>query len=58
MEIVGEFYLVALSRNPTDEEQRLWTERLEAMTSADKQRDFLEDFVWGLLTCNEFVRNH
>ena len=54
MEIINEFYLAALSRAPIDEEQQFWKERLDANTS-DEQRAFLEDFVWGLLTCNEFT---
>ena len=58
MEIVGEFYLAALNRNPTDQEQQHWEEKLNSVTSADDQRAFLEDFVWNLMTCNKFVTNH
>ena len=54
-QIVAEFYLVAFSRRPSKIEYRYWHQQLEA---AENQRDFLEDFVWGLLTSREFVTNH
>ena len=57
-EIVGQFYLVALSRHPTDRETQHWKKQLDAITTADGKREFLEDFVWGLLICREFVTNH
>ena len=57
-EIVGQFYLVALSRHPNDRETQHWKKQLDAITTADGKREFLEDFVWGLLICREFVTNH
>ena len=57
-EIVNAFYLTALNRHPSDHEQEHWNGTLAALKSTDDQRAFLEDFVWGLLTCNEFVTNH
>jgi hypothetical protein len=58
MEIVDGFYLTALNRNPTDDERQFWKGQFDLSVSADSQRDVLEDVVWGLLTCNEFVSNH
>ena len=58
MEIVNEFYLVALSRHPTDTEQQFWAQHIDVSASANSQRAILEDIVWSLLTCNEFVTNH
>ena len=58
MEIVNEFYLAALSRHPTDTEQQFWKQHIDVKTSANSQRAILEDIVWSLLTCNEFVTNH
>nr|ADI19491.1 hypothetical protein [uncultured Planctomycetales bacterium HF0500_40D21]ADI22998.1 hypothetical protein [uncultured Planctomycetales bacterium HF0500_40D21] len=58
MEIVNRYYLVALSRHPNDRETQHWKKQLDAITTADGKREFLEDFVWGLLTCREFVTNH
>ena len=58
MEIVNEFYLAALSRHPTDTEQQFWKQHIDVKTSANSQRAILEDMVWSLLTCNEFVTNH
>ena len=58
MEIVNAFYLAALSRNPTDTEQQFWKEHIDDNLSANSQRPVLEDMVWSLLTCNEFVNNN
>ena len=58
MEIVNEFYLAALSRPPTDTEQQFWKQHIDVRASANSQRAILEDMVWSLLTCNEFVKNH
>ena len=57
-EIVNEFYLAALSRHPTETEQQFWEQHIDVSASANSQRAVLEDMVWGLLTCNEFVMNH
>ena len=58
MEIIDEFYLTALNRHPTSDENKHWKQQLESIKSEKEQQAFLEDFVWGLLTCNEFVTNH
>ena len=58
MEIVNEFYLAALGRHPTETEQQFWEEHIDASASANSERAVLEDMVWSLLTCNEFVMNH
>jgi hypothetical protein len=56
--IVSRFYLVALGRLPNDREAQHWKTQLDAITTDRGKRYFLEDFVWGLLTCHEFVTNH
>lgn len=58
MDIVREFYLAALSRHPTHKEQTFWQQHIDVDVSANAQRAILEDMVWSLLTCNEFVTNH
>ena len=58
MEILDAFYLAVLSRHPTETEQQFWEEHIDVSVSADSQRSVLEDMVWSLLTCNEFVMNH
>ncbi len=58
MEILNEFYLAALSRHPTEAEQQFWEQHIDVSASANSQRAVLEDMVWSLLTCNEFVTNH
>ena len=58
MEVVRAFYLAALSRHPTDTEQQFWAQHIDVNATANSQRAVLEDMVWSLLTCNEFVTNH
>ena len=58
MEIVNAFYLAALNRHPSEPEQEYWKGQLAMLESTDDQQAFLEDFVWGLMTSNEFVTNH
>ena len=58
MEIVDAFYLTALNRLPSGKERKHWQGQLAELKSNDDQRAFLEDFVWGLMTCEEFVTNH
>ena len=58
MEILDEFYLAALSRYLTETEQQFWEQHIDVNSSANSQRAILEDMVWSLLTCNEFVANH
>ncbi|MCR9292425.1 MAG: DUF1549 and DUF1553 domain-containing protein [bacterium] len=57
-EIVDAFYLTALNRPPSAREREHWERQLAELKSNDAQRAFLEDFVWGLMTCEEFVTNH
>ncbi|HSG70760.1 MAG TPA: DUF1549 and DUF1553 domain-containing protein [Planctomycetaceae bacterium] len=57
-EIITEFYLRALNRPPSSQEQEFWNQQLSAAESPQQQRELLEDFVWSLLTCREFITNH
>jgi hypothetical protein len=63
--IITVFYQLALSRNPSPQELSYWHEALEACVldkaSAERERaerEFLEDFVWSLLSSEEFTTNH
>ncbi len=56
-EIVEEFYTRALGRSPDEREQSYWAEQLD-VGDANERRERLEDFLWSLLTCREFVTNH
>lgn len=58
MAILNAFYRAALSRHPTETEQQFWEQHIDMSASANSQRAILEDIVWSLLTCNEFVTNH
>ena len=57
-EIIGEFYWSALSRPPTVEESAYWKRQLDAADRGGQRIELLEDFVWSLLSCREFVTNH
>jgi hypothetical protein len=56
-EIVEEFYVRAVGRTPGEREQNYWSEQLDP-GDANELRERLEDFLWSLLTCREFVTNH
>lgn len=58
LEIVGEFYQVALNRPPNQQEMEYLSRLLDERRSALEQREVLEDFVWSIVTCREFVTNH
>jgi hypothetical protein len=55
LQIINEFYLVALQRHPSEAESAFWKEQVRDHSGS---REVLEDFVWSLLTCNEFTTNH
>ncbi len=55
--VVRAFYQRALSRPPTEVEADYWQSQLPAPTTVEGL-DALEDFVWSLLVCREFVTNH
>ena len=57
-QIVAEFYLRALSREPSPAEREQWQRELTAAATPAERRQILEDFVWALCTCREFVTNH
>ncbi|TVP96295.1 MAG: DUF1553 domain-containing protein [Planctomycetaceae bacterium] len=56
-EIVAEFHLLGLGRQPTDAELTAWCERL-ATGDVRQRRLRLEDFVWSLLNSRSFRDNH
>jgi hypothetical protein len=55
-EIVVRFYRLALCRDPSSVEREFWQRKLAS--SDGDEREVLEDFLWSLLTCKEFVTNH
>jgi len=56
--IVKAFYRVALCRPPSDNEWKYWSQKLESVETPAGQREFLQDFVWGMLPSQDFVTNH
>ena len=56
-QIVTTFYNHALARSPTPAESEYWAKQF-AVPDAGTRVELLEDFVWSLLVCREFVTNH
>ncbi len=54
-EIIEAFYLAALSRVPTQEEQVELEEKISQRVS---RREALEDFVWAVISSREFAYRH
>lgn len=57
-EVVGQLYLTALARHPSAEEAEFWAGQVAVAKTPQEQKEILEDFLWSLLTCREFVTNH
>ncbi len=57
-QILDEFYLCALSRPPTGKEKTYWLAQFAATPKTEPRQNVLEDFLWSLLTCQEFSTNH
>jgi hypothetical protein len=57
-EIVDEFYRRALGRPLAKREREFWDRQFHQTSTSTAERELLEDFVWSLLTCREFVTNH
>ena len=58
LETVREFYRVALNRQPNKQENEFLSQLFDDKKSSARQREALEDFVWSIVTCQEFVTNH
>jgi hypothetical protein len=54
-QVIEEFYLAALSRFPTVQEQ---SEIEEWMTGQPSRREALQDLAWSIITSREFAYNH
>ncbi len=53
--LVTAYYRRALTREPTAEELTFWENQLAQAVDPKQRRAIAEDFLWGLLTCREFV---
>ena len=58
VEIIDEFYRAALTRSPNQDELDYWMQQMDHQGESVKRRNQLEDFLWALMTCREFVFNH
>lgn len=54
-EIIATFYRAAFGRRPTDDEQQA---AARLIAQAPTRKEGLEDFLWALCNCKEFVFNH
>ena len=57
-EIVVEFYRAALNRPPNQNEMDVLHQWIDPSKTSAEQQKVLEDVVWSILTCREFVTNH
>ncbi len=55
-QIIEDFYLRAMAKHPTEEQQSTWLSELTALPREEQVR-WLEDFVWALLSSQEFTTN-
>ncbi len=53
--IVDELYRVCLSRGPTARERSVCLKHLAEKRSAGKLREAIEDLLWSLINCKEFL---
>ena len=58
MRILGEFYLVAFSRHPSEEESESWRAQLSTAADGVERKKLFEDFLWAMLSSREFTTNH
>ena len=56
-ELIDEFYVLAFSRKPTENELVRWRSVLDDARDDDERTAVVEDFVWSLLTSTEFGTN-
>ena len=54
-DLITSYYRRALTREPMDDELEFWQVRLNAASDERQRRTIAEDFLWALLTCQEFV---
>ncbi|MEM0927342.1 MAG: DUF1553 domain-containing protein, partial [Planctomycetota bacterium] len=57
LEVVESFYAAALTRPPSQQERAYWKTQLGDVDGPNR-RSLLEDFVWALLSTEEFTTNH
>ena len=58
MDIVKTFYQHALNRQPNERELAFLGTLFHSAKPSEEQQKLLEDFVWGVVTCQEFGTNH
>jgi len=56
-EIVHEFYLRAVCRQPTATEREFWEEQFQSVTDRTQFAELAQDFLWSVLNSNEFRTN-
>jgi hypothetical protein len=47
-----------LGRVPSNRERKFWQTALAKAWNEQDEQETLEDFLWSLLTCQEFGANH
>ncbi len=54
-QLITTYYRTAMTRDPTGKELRFWEDQLNAASDNRQRRAIAEDFLWALLTSQEFV---
>ncbi len=57
-DILNEFYLRALAREPAPKEKAYWLKQFALVPETETRATVFEDFLWSLLTSKEFTTNH
>ena len=57
-DIIKEYYLAAYSRFPTQKESEFWLAEVDNFDTKSNRDQFLEDFIWSLMTSRDFITNH
>lgn len=56
-EILTEFYLRAIAREPSEKELAYWRKQFQSLSASEDKRELLEDVLWSLLTSKRFTTN-
>ena len=55
-QVIDDFYVRAMAKHPQEEKRNNWIRELDALSREERGR-WLEDFVWALLSSQEFSTN-
>ncbi len=56
LSMIEDFFMRALAKRPSENQRKSWLEELSRLTG-DEQTQWLEDFVWAMLSSQDFSTN-